>query len=227
MKTLLLCSATEFELAPLLRSLGLSLRGDSVTSPGVPGVEFQALVTGPGMVQTALGITHAIYQSRPTALLHIGVAGGRPGRFETGDVVQVISDFFADAGAETAQGELIDMFDMGLWQKDAAPFHGGIMVNPLRWHDPAIPSASGGTVNRIPGTLESQARLAYQRDFDVESMEGAAVFLSAWLMGIPFHCLRGISNPIAPRDRSTWRLEEAVFQVCSAAERLIVEWSRN
>lgn len=225
MKTLLLCAATEFEIMPLARSLGVMPGDTSSPISGRHDLEIQVLVTGPGMVQTCFGLTQAIFQNRPTALLHVGVAGGRPGRFEPGEVVQVISDFFADAGAETADGELLDMFQMGLWKRDEAPFKQGIMENALRWHDPSIPPAAGATVNRIPGTQEHQVKLAGHRDFDIESMEGAAVFYTAWQMGIPFYCLRGISNPIEPRNRASWRLEEAVLHVCSAAERLIREWS--
>lgn len=224
MKTLLLCAATEFEIMPLARSLGVLPGDTSMPIPGRNDLEVQALVTGPGMVQSCFELAQTIYQSRPTVLLHIGVAGGRRGRFEPGDVVQVISDFFADAGAETSDGQLLDMFDMGLWNRNEAPFSHGVLENPLRWNDPEIPEAAGATVNRIPGTKENQLKLALQKDYDVESMEGAAIFYTARRMGIPFYCLRGISNPIEPRNRANWILEEAISRVSNAAERLIMNW---
>lgn len=224
MSSLLLCAATDFEIQPLAQALGL-IADDTLSPPNyLLDYEIQVLVTGPGMVQTCFGLTRAICQSRPSAILHVGIAGGRPGRFQPGDVVQVKSDFFADTGAETAEGELLDMFNMGLWKRNEEPFKNGIMENPLVWKDPHATPASGATVNRIPGTKEHQMKLALHRDYDVESMEGAAVFYTARKMGLPFYCLRGISNPIEPRNLANWSLEEAVLQVSKAAERLIKEW---
>ena len=54
----------------------------------------------------------------------------------------------------------------------------------------------------------------------VESMEGAAVVHVALLEGKPVGEIRGISNPVGPRDRSTWRVREAA----EAAQRVLIEW---
>jgi futalosine hydrolase len=41
-------------------------------------------------------------------------------------------------------------------------------------------------------------------------MEGYGVGCAAQLAGLPFGELRTISNPVGPRDRSAWRLPEAL-----------------
>ncbi|MFO7617135.1 MAG: phosphorylase, partial [Bacteroidales bacterium] len=44
----------------------------------------------------------------------------------------------------------------------------------------------------------------------IETMEGAAVLYVCSRMGVPVVQVRGISNSAGPRDRSGWRVREAV-----------------
>ena len=51
-------------------------------------------------------------------------------------------------------------------------------------------------------------------------MEGYGVACAAATAGVPFAEIRAISNSIGPRDRSTWRIGDALDALTRAAPRL-------
>ena len=51
-------------------------------------------------------------------------------------------------------------------------------------------------------------------DVDVESMEGAACFSICRAFGIPCYEIRAVSNLATDRDKSTWRIQEALEKLC-------------
>jgi len=65
------------------------------------------------------------------------------------------------------------------------------------------------TVSAVTGTAREARRLRRRYRAVCESMEGAAAAHAALAFGIRFGEVRGISNPVGPRDRRTWRTAEA------------------
>jgi futalosine hydrolase len=53
-----------------------------------------------------------------------------------------------------------------------------------------------------------------------EAMEGFGVATAAHQSGVAFAELRTISNPIGPRDRSAWRIADALAALERAGRRL-------
>jgi futalosine hydrolase len=51
---------------------------------------------------------------------------------------------------------------------------------------------------------------------DVESMEGAACFSICHAFGIPCYEIRAVSNFATTRDKSTWRIPEALAALRAA-----------
>ena len=47
-------------------------------------------------------------------------------------------------------------------------------------------------------------------DVDVESMEGAACFSVCHAFGMPCYEIRAVSNFATTRDKSTWRISDAL-----------------
>ncbi|HEU4962722.1 MAG TPA: futalosine hydrolase, partial [Bacilli bacterium] len=63
----------------------------------------------------------------------------------------------------------------------------------------------------VTGTADTAARLVERfPDAVAEGMEGAGVAAAAVLHGVRYAELRAISNPVGPRDRSAWRIPEAL-----------------
>jgi futalosine hydrolase len=79
------------------------------------------------------------------------------------------------------------------------------------------------TVATVTGTAQSAAALTERYPHAVaEGMEGAGVAAAARRRGIAVGEIRAISNPVGPRDRGSWRVDEALralrAAVAAAAE---------
>ncbi len=73
------------------------------------------------------------------------------------------------------------------------------------------------TVSRMTGLRAEGEELARRWNAVAESMEGAAAAHVCALYAVPFLEIRGISNMVIDRDRSSWRVEEAVAVAGEAA----------
>jgi futalosine hydrolase len=75
------------------------------------------------------------------------------------------------------------------------------------------------TLETVTGSLETASRLEKQVPGAlVECMEGAGVAHVAFKHGIPCLEVRGISNMVGPRDRSKWKIPEAMLALSRALE---------
>ncbi|MDX1667750.1 MAG: futalosine hydrolase, partial [Saprospiraceae bacterium] len=131
-------------------------------------------------------------------------------KLQLGDVVQVVSERFADLGVEEADGSFTDLFELGLLEPDQFPFSGGVLKNERAGEFKFLPSVRGLTVNKVHGSSESIARISGKYVAEIESMEGAAFFYACLQAKINFIEIRSISNYVEPRNRDNWQVELAV-----------------
>jgi futalosine hydrolase len=172
--------------------------------------EIEILLTGIGSVSTTYFLTRKIQSRRPDRIIQAGIAGC----FEVkklAEAVIVKEDSFADMGArEDAQFK--DIFDLQLADKDAPPFRNGVLINPhenLLSLSP-LDQVKAISVNEI---TTDKTRLAwYKQKYSpvVESMEGAAFHYVCLLEMIPFLQIRAVSNYIGERDKTKWKMREAI-----------------
>ena len=202
---LVVCFSTELEGA-LLRER-LSGHADTI-----------ALVrTGVGVVNAAHGLTLALARRPTKAVVVCGVGGAYPGsNLEIGDVACAESECYGDLGAMSDQG-FLDMQALGFPVIDGAPPLYNVL--PLQIF-PSARRARFVTLSTCTGTDEDARALVARTGGGVESMEGAAIAHVAHLLGVPVGEIRGISNLVGRRDRSTWRLHEAA----AAAQEALLEW---
>lgn len=153
-----------------------------------------------------------------------GIGGGVVGRAPVGATVLATRSVVADLGAESPDGFIpVDQLGMPPDQLGAPP---SIATDPaltamLR---DALPDAVPGailTVSTVTGTAE-RARTLTRRHPDAvaEGMEGYGVACAATGAKVPFAELRTVSNPIGPRDRTAWRMREALAALTAAAAAL-------
>ncbi len=55
----------------------------------------------------------------------------------------------------------------------------------------------------------------------LETMEGAAFHYVCLQKEIPFLQIRGISNYVGERDKSKWKMEEAIDNLCNSLEDIL------
>lgn len=207
---LLITSATPFEIAPLRQYLNDQFWRHSSSLYQKEELEITLLETGVGMVLTAFNLGGLFTKQRFDLAINAGIAGAFPAAgLAIGDVVNVVSERFADFGVEEADGRFTDIHELGLVDGNAAPFTNGELLNPAAGFD-FLPTAKGLTINKVHGYPPSIAAILSKYPADVESMEGASFFLACLLAGQPFMQLRAISNFVEKRNRETWDLPKSI-----------------
>lgn len=199
-KRILIMTAVEVEREAVLRGL----RGDP---------RFEVLLAGVGPIAAAVNTVKALASTEYDLVVSAGIGGGFPGRAEVGTLVVADDVVVADLGAETPEGfttveELgfgsmrLPALDQTLVQRVLA----GLVADNL-------PVTAGPvlTVSTVTGTAASATELARRvPGAAAEAMEGYGVGLAAEDGGFPFLEIRAISNAVGPRDRSVWRIKEAL-----------------
>lgn len=155
------------------------------------------LVCGVGPVEAAAATARALARRDVGAVLHIGVAGGRG--LEVGSLVIGSEAIYCDLAA-------------------------AITVVDRAEADERLVAAAGAALEGAPilpiGTSAAVGGVA--RDLGVEAMEGFGVLRAAALAGVPALEIRAISNEIGERDRSRWRIDDAIAALAAAVPGLLV-----
>lgn len=218
--------ATEGESQTLRKRLPWEVSGDEWVL--TIGTHTHRLIhTGIGMVNTAFALTRAICKHVPDQVINLGIAGAWDQGLRLGQMVEVRQDRMIEMGAESPAG-FLDLADMGfvLFHQDGQPVYNQL-INP----SPAqttLAHVSGGTVNKVHGEAASIAKArSMWPEVQVESMEGAAVFLVCQRMGVPFAQFRSISNYVTPRDRSTWEIPLAIEALAAFGAEWVQEKAQN
>ena len=177
------------------------------------------LVTGVGPVATGILLTEKLCHSKPELILNIGLAGALDADLSLGEVVHVVREEFGNLGVEEKNGNFTSVYDLGLVNKDSAPFSEGKLHVPKGQE--FAKQVTGVTVSTVHGSEVSIAAFKKRCDAQVESMEGAAATLVALRQNIPFVQLRAISNYVEPRNRDSWKIEEALIALTDALDQLL------
>jgi futalosine hydrolase len=210
---ILLVSATAMEIVPIVRSATLSGEhsGSLEEAKGrvkhytYAGHDVDALVTGVGMVATAVWTSRVLTEARYDLALNVGVCGSFDRAFAPGAVVHVVTDRLAELGAEDGDA-FIAIEDLHLPVEhefvNAMP--------PVNAALSRLPAVTGITVNLVHGSARSIAAVVERFAPQVESMEGAAFMSACIIHELPFAQVRAVSNAVERRNRDAWRMAEAI-----------------
>ncbi|MGV3761485.1 futalosine hydrolase [Parapedobacter sp.] len=191
----LVIAATEAEINPFLEL------------PAPQRRRVDTLITGVGMVATALALGERLAKARYDLLLNVGVAGSFDRSISLADVVWVVQDTFSELGIEDGN-RFIDSEVSGLAPCTFQSEYRHAAVANLR-------QCKGITVNTVHGDDPAIGRVVARLSPDVESMEGAAVFQAAQHFGIPALQVRAISNYVERRNKGNWQLSQAIANLNS------------
>lgn len=183
------------------------------------------LITGVGMIATAVSVTRAVVRNSYDLALNVGICGAFDPAVRLASVVQVVSDEVSELGVEDGP-TFSAAHEIGLVDRDAFPLTAGRLVNA---HPPdsvtlgSLPRVHGITVNTVHGDEASIAAVRTRLHPDVESMEGAAFMYACLTVGVRFAQIRAVSNHVARRNRAAWQLPEAVAALGLTATAVINE----
>ncbi len=209
---LLLAAATEGEITPLVQYLQQNWLPGTPLSFKKHSKEIQICITGVGQVATTYAVAKALQQTKYDFALQAGVGGSFDRNIALGDLVFITSERYGDLGAEDHE-KYIDVFDMGLIAGDRYPYVNNKLVTPLLpIHEKIqLQKVSGLTINIVSGNETTIKRRAEAYQCQVESMEGAAFHYVCINEQMPFAQVRSISNYVEPRDKSKWKMKEAII----------------
>jgi futalosine hydrolase len=200
---------------PLLVVTAVEAEAEAVRA-GVDQDRVVVAAVGVGPAAAAAGTARLLAAGRYRAVVSAGIAGGFRGRAPVGAVVIGARSIAADLGAESPDGFLpIEELGFGHSIVDADP----ALVKALATALPGAPVGDVLTLATVTGTAATAERLATRFPAALaEAMEGFGVAAGAG--GLPFVEVRAISNPVGPRDRAAWRLEEALAALSTASAAL-------
>ena len=171
---LLVVAATERELAPVAGA--------------------RTAICGIGPVEAAVATARALAEERPSAVLHVGIAGARG--LEPLTLVFGTEALYCDPSSH-------------LVPSLALP--DGELLARLHAEFPAAQLRPIGTSASVGGS----------RNVDVEAMEGFAVLRACELAGVPAVEVRVVSNEIDEPDRALWRFDDAFAKLAETLPRLV------
>ena len=220
---ILIVAATRPEVAPLVSTLALAVERERVVRGILGAHEVDILLTGVGMVATAVWCSRTLATAKYDVALNLGICGSFNPAFPPPSVVHVTRDRFSELGVEDGP-QFVSLQDIGLLEPNAFPFSKGQIENaeppPLPTLG-ALPAVSGITVNTAHGDEASIAGVVARCAPDVESMEGAAFMYACRVAGVPFAQVRAVSNRVERRNRASWDLVGAVRQLARVSRRML------
>jgi len=203
-----LVSATKEEVIPLLE------RFESQEN-----IDF--IVTGAGIPATIMSLTERIMTVKYDLLINVGIAGAFKYDIQLGDVFEVVTDTFGDLGAETKDGSILTLNELGL---NAATYSSDGFYNGTQSF--SLPEAKAITVNQCHGESSSIVRAQRKFGAELESMEGAAFMMVCNYFKIPLYTqIRSVSNYVEPRNKLKWNIPLAVQTLNEAVEKILLQYA--
>lgn len=204
---ILMTSATWLEIKLLADELNMVFENRNFLKSGkINGHQIDILITGIGTIFTTFSLTQLLSQNSYDMIINTGIAGSLNSGLEIGDVVNVISEEFADLGVENKE-EFLTLFESGFINSDEFPFNGGLLK--ATFENKALDSIKkvrGLTSNVSHGNINSISKIRRKFRADIETMEGAAVFYVCINTGIPCCEIRSVSNYVEPHDKTNWNI---------------------
>jgi futalosine hydrolase len=222
----LVVSSTLFEVAASVqREFGPAAEGMGAPGTVLEGKRCHFLITGVGQAACGVHLSRTLARRPYDRVIQAGIAGSFSPEVAIGSVVVVGEEAFGDLGAED-NGSFLDLFDMGLLKRGASPFSDQLLVAPIIELPilARLPRVRSVTVNRVLSEARSIAWIRDRYAPQVVNMEGAAFFYAALLEQVPFVSLRAISDSVGPRDRSAWKIPEAISALDGVLAKVIEEW---
>jgi len=167
--------------------------------------------SGVGMLSSAVSLTSLMIDDKPDFVIQTGIAGTFDTKLNLGKVVVIKDEMLGDMGV-MEDNKWKDIFDLKLEKSSYPPFEKRKLSNPFleTFNLLKLPEVNAITINQITTGEERMQQLIKKYDPTIESMEGAALHYVCREFNIPFIQLRAISNYVGERDKSNWKIQEAI-----------------
>ncbi len=207
---ILIVSATNFEMHPLLNQMGVGSSAEHFISLKYKNSEIDILITGMGMVPTAYYVGKKLNASYDFAL-NTGICGSFNANLEIGDVVNITSDCFSELGAEDGD-TFLTLDELNLKGAPTVINNGSHSRRDFfsKHLIELLPKVNGITVNTVHGNENSIEKAVHKFHPIVESMEGAAFMFACEQERVPYAQIRAVSNYVERRNKESWNIPLAI-----------------
>ena len=178
---------------------------------------------GFGPIVSGIRTTQLIDRYSPNRVVLLGVAGALDTQHEVGSAMEFGEVICFGIGAGSGEG-FLSASEMGWRQWSESPDISDVIPLDI------IPLVSES--NQLPGRLplltccaasaneqDVQQRLKKHANAIAEDMEGFSVAAACRFAGVPVRIVRGISNRAGDRNKTNWRVGDAM----ASAEKTILE----
>ncbi len=167
--------------------------------------------SGVGMLASAVSLTKMVLEDKPDLVIQAGIAGTFDQKINPGKLLVIKEEILGDMGVEE-DGKWKDIFDLKLEKSSYHPFERRKLPNPWlsKFNLLKLPEVTGITVNEITTAKERIEQLIKKYDPVTESMEGAALHYICRETNTPFIQFRAVSNYVGERDKTYWKIKEAI-----------------
>lgn len=182
---------------------------------------IDVLITGVGVPSALYHLQKRMQQIDYDFIIQAGIAGAFRHNIQLAQTVLVKQDCFADLGIEEKEN-YTPIFETGFADKNEPPFENGWLVNRIEHLNTAtLPLVKAITVNKVSDSELQKQQFIKQFNADIESMEGAALHYVCLQENIPFIQLRSVSNYVGERDKTKWKIKEAIENLNTELTKLI------
>lgn len=189
---ILLVASTQFEIEPFLKEKR----------------HMDVLITGVGIASATYHLTKQLLHHHYDLVIQAGVAGlfhdNAEGLPQLTEVVAVSKDVFGDLGAYQAK-QFKSINELQLSNDFEWLVNNNVLLNKLPYKK--VPGLTVNTVTDDAGYIDA---LQQKWHAVVESMEGAVLHFVCTEKETPFVQLRATCNYVGERDKSKWKLREAI-----------------
>src|SRR5438876_3227286 len=221
---ILIVTATDAEIAPIVASLGYeSKSGPRLKTYAHAQCDIDVLTSGVGMVATAAWCSRVLMRNRYDLAFNFGICGAFDPTLELAQVVHVVSDRIAELGSEDGE-TFLTVQQLKQVDHDEFPLKSGQFLNlypPTNATLNRLSAVSGITVNTVHGSARSIAAVTQRFKPHVESMEGTAFMYACMIHEVAFAQVRAISNVVEKRNRTAWRICEAIANLGEVALKIL------
>lgn len=210
-KRILIMTSVAAEQEAILRGIGSS------TS------RFDIELAGVGPAAAAANTATALAKGSFDLVISAGICGGFPEHTEIGSLVVASEIIYADLGAESPEG-FISVDELGFGSNRISVDTGLADQLSESFQQSGLCVHTGPilTVSTATGTAQTALELAKRiPGAAAEAMEGYGVAIAAQNQGIPVLEIRAVSNAVGPRDRSAWRIKDALAALEAASSTLV------
>ncbi len=183
--------------------------------------DYDVLITGVGIPAAIYHLQKRMLQIDYDLVIQAGIAGSFNADIKLGQVVLVKQDCFADLGIEE-NDTYTPVFETGLSDKNEFPFENGWLVNTNEiLKTSSLLCVKAISVNKVSDRELQKLQFIKKFNADIETMEGAALHYVCLQENIPFLQIRSISNYVGERDKTKWKMQEAIVNLNAALFKLI------